>query len=145
MDTVIRAAVLFVILMVLLRLIGRRELGEMEPADLVLLIVMGDLVQQAITRDDSSMTGAVLAVGTISLLTVAVSYTSFRFRRARPLLEGSPVVLISDGRLLERNMRRQRISHAELASQARMQQIAHLRDVRWAVLETSGQISFIPR
>ena len=145
MEIVIRAAVMFVFLMVLLRLIGRREIGEMEPADLVLLVVVGDLVQQSITQDDSSLTGAVLAVGTIAVLTVGTSYLSFRVRRARPLLEGEPVVLISDGRILEDNLRRERISHEELASQARLQQIGRLADVRWAVLETSGQISFIPR
>lgn len=145
MEIVIRAAVMFVFLMVLLRLIGRREIGEMEPADLVLLVVVGDLVQQSITQDDSSLTGAVLAVGTIAVLTVGTSYLSFRVRRARPLLEGEPVVLISDGRILEDNLRRERISHEELASQARLQQIGRLADVRWAVLETSGQISFIPQ
>lgn len=145
MDIVIRAAVMFVFLAVITRMIGRRELGEMEPTDLILLVVLGDLTQQAITQSDTSLTGAALAIGTMALLTVAASYVSFRFRRARPVLEGVPVVLISDGELLRRNLHRERITIDELAAQARLQQIARLSDVRWAILETSGQISFIPR
>jgi uncharacterized membrane protein YcaP (DUF421 family) len=145
MDIVIRAAVMFVFLAVITRVIGRRELGEMEPTDLILLVVVGDLTQQAITQSDTSLTGAALAIGTMALLTVAVSYVAFRFRRARPVLEGVPVVLISDGELLRRNLHRERITIDELAAQARLQQIARLSDVRWAILETSGQISFIPR
>lgn len=145
MDIVIRAAVMFVFLAVITRMIGRRELGEMEPTDLILLVVLGDLTQQAITQSDTSLTGAALAIGTMALLTVAASYVSFRFRRARPVLEGVPVVLISDGELLKRNLHRERITIDELAAQARLQQIARLSDVRWAILETSGQISFIPR
>lgn len=145
MDIVIRAAVMFVFLAVITRMIGRRELGEMEPTDLILLVVLGDLTQQAITQSDTSLTGAALAIGTMALLTVAASYVSFRFRRARPVLEGVPVVLISEGEILRRNLHRERITIDELAAQARLQQIARLSDVRWAILETSGQISFIPR
>lgn len=145
MDIVIRAAVMFVFLAVITRMIGRRELGEMEPTDLILLVVLGDLTQQAITQSDTSLTGAALAIGPMALLTVAASYVAFRFRRARPVLEGVPVVLISDGELLRRNLHRERITVDELAAQARLQQIARLSDVHWAILETSGQISFIPR
>lgn len=121
MDIVIRAAVMFVFLAVITRMIGRRELGEMEPTDLILLVVLGDLTQQAITQSDTSLTGAALAIGTMALLTVAASYVSFRFRRARPVLEGVPVVLISDGELLKRNLHRERITIDELAAQARLQ------------------------
>lgn len=145
MDIVIRAAVMFVLLAVITRMIGRRELGEMEPTDLILLVVLGDLTQQAITQSDTSVTGATLAIGTMALLTLAVSYISFRFRRTRAVLDGVPVVLISEGELQERNLHRERITTEELAAQARLQQIARLSDVRWAILETSGQISFIPR
>ncbi|MFP5452319.1 MAG: DUF421 domain-containing protein [Thermoleophilia bacterium] len=145
MDIVIRAAVMFVLLTLLLRVVGRRELGEMEPADLVLLVVMGDLVQQAITQSDTSVTGAGLAVTTMALMAVGSSYLAFRFRALRPVIEGRPVVLISDGELMRDNLRAERISLEELTSQARLQQIGSLSEVRWAIQETSGRISFIRR
>jgi uncharacterized membrane protein YcaP (DUF421 family) len=145
MDIVIRAAVVFVLILILTRVLGARELSQLEPFDLILLVVIGDLIQQGVTQSDQSVTGAMLAVTTIALLAVATSFLSYRFRRLRPVLEGEPVVLISDGRVIDRNLRRERITLDELAAQARLQQIASLTDVRWAVLETSGRISFIPR
>lgn len=145
MDIILRAAAIFVLLFVITRVMGRRELGEMEPFDLILLIVVGDLIQQGVTQSDYSFTGAALAVSTLALLTVAVSYASFRIRRLRPLLEGEPIVLVHDGRTVDANLRRERISIEELEAQARLQQVASLADVRVAVLETSGQISIIPR
>lgn len=145
MDIVVRAAVIFAALFVMMRLLGRRELAQMEPFDLILLVVIGDLIQQGVTQDDYSVTGALLAIGTIALCTVGVSYVAYRVRALRPLLEGEPLVLIEDGRIVERNLRRQRIAVEELQEQARLEQIASLDDVRWAVLETGGRISFIPR
>lgn len=145
MDIILRAAAVFVLLFVVTRVIGRRELGEMEPFDLILLVVMGDLIQQGVTQSDYSFTGSVLAISTLALLTVAVSYASFRWRRVRPLLEGEPIVLVHDGTPVDANLRRERISLEEIEAQARLQQVASLDDVRVAVLETSGQISIIPR
>jgi uncharacterized membrane protein YcaP (DUF421 family) len=144
-DIVLRASAIFVLLVIVTRVTGRRELAQMEPFDLILLVVLGDIIQQAVTQQDTSVTGAALAVSTLALLTVAVSYVSFRFRRLRPLLEGEPIVLVEDGRPIEANLRRERITHQELAAQARLQQVASIADVRFAVLETSGRISFIPR
>jgi uncharacterized membrane protein YcaP (DUF421 family) len=124
--------------------IGRRELSSLEPFDLILLIVLGDLIQQGVTQSDYSFTGLVLAGGTFTLLTVAVSYLVFRFRRVRPLFEPEPLILVEDGKVIERNLRRERLTRHELAAEARLQQIPSLAGVRWAVLETSGKISFIP-
>ncbi len=145
MDIVLRAAAVFVLLFVVTRTIGRRELGQMEPFDLILLVVMGDLIQQGVTQSDYSLTGTALAVCTLAVLTVAASYLSFRVRRLRPILDGEPVVLIHDGRPVEPNLRRERITLEELRAQARLEQIASLDDVAYAVLETGGKISFIPR
>jgi uncharacterized membrane protein YcaP (DUF421 family) len=145
MDLVIRAFVGFVFVLLLTRIVGRRELSSLEPFDLLLLIMIGDLVQQGITQNDQSVTGMMLVGGTVGLLTVAVSYLSFRFPRLRPVLDGEPVIVLEDGKPVERNLRRNRITIAELAAEARQQQIASLADVRWAVLETSGKISFIPK
>jgi uncharacterized membrane protein YcaP (DUF421 family) len=145
MDLVIRAAVGFAFLLVLTRAVGRRELSSLEPFDLILLIVIGDLLQQGITQNDYSVTGLLLVGSTIALLTVAVSYASFRFPRIRPLIDGEPVIVVQDGEPIARNLRRNRITLEELAASARVEGIARIADVQWAVLETSGKISFIPR
>jgi uncharacterized membrane protein YcaP (DUF421 family) len=145
MDIVIRAFFAFLFVIIVTRVIGRRELSSLEPFDLILLIVLGDLIQQGVTQSDYSFTGLVLAGGTFTLLTVAVSYLVFRFRRVRPLFEPEPLILVEDGKVIERNLRRERLTPQEVAAEARLQQIPSLADVRWAVLETNGKISFIPR
>ena len=143
MDIVLRAIVVFFVLLVVTRAVGRRELNTMEPFDVILLVVIGDLVQQGVTQSDYSLTGAVMVVATIALLTVSMSYLSFRFRRLRPVLEGEPLVLLEDGRPIERNLRRQRMTVEELGAEARLAQITSLDDVRYAVLETNGKVSFV--
>jgi len=142
MDLVLRAAYVFVLVFVVTRAVGRRELSSMEPFDMILLVVIGDLVQQGVTQSDYSLTGATTVIVTITLLTVATAWLSFRVRRLRPLLEGDPVVIMSDGRIHERNLRRQRMTVEEVEAEARQQQIASLEDVRFAVLETNGRLSF---
>jgi uncharacterized membrane protein YcaP (DUF421 family) len=145
MDVVVRATVAFLFILLLTRIVGRRELNTLEPFDLILLVTIGDLVQQGVTQNDFSVTGMFLAVGTIGLLTVVFSYLSWRFQAVRPVLEGVPVILIQDGNVIEKNLKRNRMTQEEVAAAARVQQIASLEDVRWAVLETSGQISFIEK
>ncbi|MDX6376534.1 MAG: hypothetical protein QOE98_837 [Gaiellaceae bacterium] len=143
MDLVLRATVVFLFVYLVTRVVGRRELSNLEPFDLIMLVVIGDLVQQGITQSDDSVTGSVIVLSTITLLTVGISYLNFRSRRLRPILDGEPIILVSDGNVIDRNMRRERITLEDLTEQARLQQIARLQDVRWAVLETSGDISFI--
>jgi uncharacterized membrane protein YcaP (DUF421 family) len=143
MDIVIRATVAFLFILLLTRIVGRRELNTLEPFDLILLVTIGDLVQQGVTQNDFSVTGLVLAVGTIAVLTVLFSYLPWRFQVLRPVLEGEPVILIQDGDIIEKNLRRHRMTQEEVAAEARSQQIESFDDVRWAVLETSGKISFI--
>ena len=145
MDIVLRAAFAFAFIFFLTRIVGRRELSSLEPFDLIMLIVLGDLVQQGVTQSDYSVTGLVLAAGTIALMQVLVSYLSFRFRRLQPLLNGEPIVLVDDGRLLERNLARERLTREEVLEQARQSQIDSFDQIRLAVLETSGQISFITK
>ena len=145
MDIVLRAAFAFAFIFFLTRIVGRRELSSLEPFDLIMLIVLGDLVQQGVTQSDYSITGLVLAAGTIALMQVLVSYLSFRFRRLRPLLEGEPIVLVENGRVLERNLARERLTREEVLEQARQSQIGSFDQIRLAVLETSGQISFITK
>jgi uncharacterized membrane protein YcaP (DUF421 family) len=143
MDIVLRAIVVFGFLLVLTRIIGRRELSSLQPFDLILIIILGDAVQQGLTQDDYSLTGAFLAIGTIAVLQVLVSWVGFRFPRARPVLEGTPIVVVENGDVIERNARRERLSVDEIREAARLQGIGQLSEVRWAVLETNGQISFV--
>jgi uncharacterized membrane protein YcaP (DUF421 family) len=145
MDIVVRAAIVFVFIWVLMRALGRRELSSMEPFDLIMLVVIGDLIQQGVTQQDVSVTGALLAATTIGLLTLVLAWLNYRFPRVRPTLEGRPVVLVEDGKAIDANLKRERITLDELAAQARLKEIESISDVRWAVLETSGAISFIPR
>jgi uncharacterized membrane protein YcaP (DUF421 family) len=145
MDLVLRALVLFVFVFVLTRVIGRRELSSLEPFDLILLIVLGDAIQQGLTQDDYSVTGAIIAVSTIAALQVGVSFLRYRVGFLRPFLGGLPIVLVQDGSPIDGNLRRERLTVDELAEQARLQQIASLDDVAWAVLEPSGTISFIEK
>jgi uncharacterized membrane protein YcaP (DUF421 family) len=145
MDLVLRAAVIFCFVLVLTRVIGKRELSSLQPFDLILLIVLGDALQQGLTQDDYSLTGAVLVVGTIAVLQVAVSWISYRFPRTRAVLEGEPLIIVQDGEVIDRNLKRERLTVEEIAEEARKQQIAHLSDVKYAILETSGTISFIKK
>ncbi len=145
MDIVVRAAVAFTFIFFLTRVVGRRELNTLEPFDLILLVMIGDLVQQGVTQNDFSVTGLILAAGTVAMLTLLVSFASFRFRRLRPLLDGEPIILLEDGKPIPRNLRRERLTVEEVAAEARKQSIASLEDVQWAVLETSGTISFIKK
>jgi uncharacterized membrane protein YcaP (DUF421 family) len=145
MDLVLRACAIFVFLFVLTRIIGKRELSSLQPFDLILLIILGDALQQGLTQDDYSLTGAVLVVGTIAVLQVVVSWVSYRFPHSRPFIEGEPVIVLQDGEVIERNLKRERLTLEEIAEEARRNQIAHLSEVRFAILETNGSISFIKR
>jgi uncharacterized membrane protein YcaP (DUF421 family) len=145
MDLAIRAVVLFTFIYLLTRIIGRRELSALEPFDLILLIVIGDAVQQGLTQDDYSVTGAFIVVGTFAVLQVFVSYVAFRLPFLRPVLDGQPIVIVQDGKPIEQNLHRERLTVDEVMVEARQQQVAHLDDIAWAVLETSGKISIIPK
>jgi uncharacterized membrane protein YcaP (DUF421 family) len=144
-DLVLRTIFVFGLILVVTRAVGRRELGEMEPFDVILLVVIGDLVQNAVTQSDHSLTGATIVVATLGSLTVFTAYLSFRFRRLRPMLEGRPVLLVADGEVLEDNLRRQRMTVEEVAAEARLQKIASFEQIRFAVLESNGAISFLER
>jgi uncharacterized membrane protein YcaP (DUF421 family) len=143
LDIVLRGIVLFAFVSFVMRIVGRRELSSLGAIDLVLLIVLGDAIQQGLTQDDYSLTGAFIVITTFVFLQVATSYVSFRWAKTRPILEGEPIVLVQDGTFLDRNLKRERMTAEEVAEEARLQQIDSLEKVKWAVLEPSGKISFI--
>jgi uncharacterized membrane protein YcaP (DUF421 family) len=145
MDVVLRAVIIYVLVFVFTRALGRRELSTLQPFDFILLVVIGDLIQSGVTQSDLSITGVVLVLCTIGCLQVLASYLGFRFRRIRPVLQGEPIVLVENGTLIERNMRRERLTPDDLAEKARLSEIGSIDEIRWAVLETNGDISFIKR
>jgi uncharacterized membrane protein YcaP (DUF421 family) len=145
MDIVARAAVMFAVLYVLLRLMGKRELGQLTPFELVVMIVLGDLIQQGVTHNDFSLTGALLAVSTFAFLAIAMSWLTYLSPRAEKLLDGEPRVIIRDGELIRENLRRDRMTQSEVESEMRLAGIARMEQVAWAILEPQGKISFIKK
>lgn len=143
MEIVLRASAMFLVIYGLLRLMGKRELGQMAPFELVTLIVMGDLIQQGVTHQDFSLTGASLAIITFAAWSLGFNWLGHRYPRVRRALEGGPVVLVRDGHCLERNMDRERIDRDELAAEMRLAGIMRIDQIAWAILEPEGKISFI--
>jgi uncharacterized membrane protein YcaP (DUF421 family) len=143
MDIVLRAVIIYLLVFAFTRALGRRELATLQPFDLVLLVVIGDLIQSGVTQNDLSVTGVLIVVATIGILQVMISYLGFRVRRARPFLQGEPIVLVEHGQLIDRNMRRERLTVDDLAEKARLSEIESFDQIKWAVLETNGEISFI--
>jgi uncharacterized membrane protein YcaP (DUF421 family) len=145
MDIIVRAAIMFVFLFLLLRLMGKRELGQMTPFELVVIIVMGDLIQQAVTQADTSLTGAILAVSTFAFLAVLLSWVSYRFPATQKLLDGEPHLIVRDGQVIGSALVRDRMTEDEIRSEMRLAGIARLDMVACAILEPNGKISFIRR
>ncbi len=142
MEIVFRALFIFGFLWFITRVTGRSTLGELSTFQLLLYVTMGDLVQQSVTQQDYSVTSAVLAVGVFALLTVAISWVNSRSRRLRPITHGIPVVIVADGEPIMAVMRSERVSFDDLMSAARQQGVERFADIRVAVLETNGRISF---
>lgn len=143
MDIVLRASVMFFLVFGLLRLLGKRELAEMTPFELVLLIVMGDLLQQGVTHNDFSLTGSSLAIITFAFWALVLAFIATRSRRAERVLDGDPAILVRHGEVLDRAVRRNRLTMREIEAEMRLAGIARFSDVDWAILETNGKISFI--
>lgn len=142
MEIVFRALFVFAFLWFITRVAGRATLGELSTFELMLYVTMGDLVQQAVTQQDNSVTSAVLAVGTFCLLTVGLSWLNSRFRRLRPLTHGTAIVVVDHGEPVMEHLRAERVSIDDLMAAARNEGIEQFRDIRVAVLETNGRISF---
>ncbi len=145
MDIAIRATVIFIALYLLMRLMGKRELAQLTPFELIVLVVIGDLIQQGVTQNDFSVTGALIAVSTIAFLAIVMSWATYLWPAAERLLEGEPRVIMRDGEIVTANLHRSRLTRAEIESEMRLAGIGKLGDVAWAILEPRGKISFIQR
>lgn len=142
---VLRACVVYVLVMVLVRVSGKRAVGQFTPFDLVLLILIGNAVQNGINGGDNSLTGAAIMATTLIALNYVVAWQTSRNRMVERWVEGEPVVLARDGKVFKHVLRRELVSHDDFAEALRMNNIDDVGDVRLALLETNGRISVIPR
>ncbi|HUS61225.1 MAG TPA: YetF domain-containing protein [Acidimicrobiales bacterium] len=143
MEVIIRASIVFFVLFLIARGTGKRELSEMTVFELILMVTMGDMVQQGVTQEDMSITGAALAVATFAFWILVLSTITYRVKAARPLLDGVPVVVIHNGEPVAEALRLERITIDELKEGARNQGIADFGNVRLGVLEPDGRFSFL--
>jgi uncharacterized membrane protein YcaP (DUF421 family) len=143
MGVIVRSVVIYLFLLIVLRAVGKRELSQLTALDLVILIVMGDLIQQGLTLEDMSMTGAMLAVTPMVLLSVLSGAIAVRWPRAGRVIEGVPVVVVHRGAVVKEALRNERLDLADLYEAARTEGIDDLRDVEWCVLEADGHLSFL--
>jgi len=143
MEIVARAAIMFFFLFGVMRAMGKKELAQISAFELILLITMGDIIQQGVTQNDFSITGAFIAVSTMAVLVVAMSYVTYRWPKTEKLVGGVPVVLVQRGRIVEKAMEYERLTEDELRDAAREQGIDDLRAVDYAILEPDGKFSFL--
>lgn len=142
MEIIVRAAIAFVILWLVTRAAGRSTLGELSSFELILFVVLGDLVQQGITMEDRSLTGNLLAVLTMIVLAVILSYANMRWPKVGKITLGRPIVLVRDGIIDRRALNGERIGLDELSMLARQAGIEKYSSIRLAILESSGKVSF---
>lgn len=145
MELVIRATVIFWFLWLVVRGTGKRSLAELTPLDLILVVIIGDIVQQGVNQEDMSLTGSMLAVSVFVAWTLAAASLSRRSPRVARVLAGEPVILVRDGKPLKDQLDRERLTITDLKEAARMEGIGDLTEVAFAVLETDGKFSFITR
>lgn len=144
MDTILRVAFVYVFLMVGLRVLGKRELSKMSPFELVTLLLIPEIFNNALTRQDDSMTTAVVATTTIFVLVFATSAVSFRWKKVHDVIAGQPAVLVRHGKLVERNLGRERVQPDEIFVEMHRAGLERLEQVRWAILEDDGKIAIVP-
>jgi uncharacterized membrane protein YcaP (DUF421 family) len=145
METVIRVLFVYVVLWSCFRVLGKRELTQMSPFELVTLLLIPQLFSRALTRQDYSMTNGVIGATTLFALVFITSALSYRFRRFSRIVQARPTILVSRGVLVEEHLNRERIAPEDLFSAMHMVGLEHLGQVEWAILEGDGKIALIPR
>jgi uncharacterized membrane protein YcaP (DUF421 family) len=146
MDTVIRASFVYIFLLLIFRVAGKRTLSQVSTFDLVLTLIISEAIQEALVDSDRSLTGAALLVVTLVGLNIVVSLLKQRFPRFERVLEDTPIVIIEDGRMHRRRMDKERVDEQDVLSAARqLQGLASLKDVRYAVVEKDGHVTIVPK
>ncbi len=144
-EFVVRGVIIYVFLIILLRLTGKRQIGQMAPFDLVLLLVLSNAVQNSMVGGDNSVIGGMISALTLVTLNSLVALLTFRSKKAEALIEGRPELLVHNGRLFEQALNRCKLTHHELNAAVRQAGCAEIAEVQAAFLETDGAISIIPR
>jgi uncharacterized membrane protein YcaP (DUF421 family) len=144
-ELIIRSVVVYGFLLVLLRLTGKRQVGQLAPFDLVLLLVLSNAVQNSMNGGDNSLIGGLISAVTLVLLNALLGFVTYRSKRFEDLIEGQPLVLIHNGKLYSKVMQQAKLTHHELDSALRRAGCSCVEDVHTAVLENNGSISVVPR
>lgn len=145
MDFVVRVTVIYLFLLLALRFIGKRELGEMAPMEFLVLMMIPEIVSQALSDDDHSLTGAIIGVGTLLSLVFITSFFSYRFKKVGEIIEGNPTILVQNGTLIRKNADKERVSIEEIYSEMHKNGYERIEDIRWVILEPDGKLAFIPQ
>jgi uncharacterized membrane protein YcaP (DUF421 family) len=144
-EIILRTAIVYVVVLLLLRVAGKRELGQMTPFDLVVILVIANAVQNAMTGGDNSLIGGVIAAATLTGVNIAVGRWGSRVPVFRRLVASEPTLLLQDGKPIQAHLDRERVDVEELEMAARQHGIAELSEVAAAILEEDGSISIIPK
>lgn len=144
MDTVLRVAVIYLFIMAALRVLGKREFGQLAPIELVSLLMIPEIVSQALVGDDFSVVNALVGVATLLILVFATSVLTQRFDGVGAVVEGAPTVIVRHGAFIEKAMNRMRITPDEVMTELRKTGLETLSQVKWAVLEPDGKIAIVP-
>jgi uncharacterized membrane protein YcaP (DUF421 family) len=143
-ELVLRCVIVYAFLLVLLRITGKRQIGQLAPFDLVLLLVLSNSVQNSMNAGDNSLVGGLISAATLVGLNGLVGYITYRNKKLESFVEGRPQLLVHDGKLFEDVMRTANLTHHELNAALRNAGYADVSAVHMAVLETTGAISIVP-
>jgi len=144
MDIVLRIAVIYLFVVAALRVLGKREFGQLSPLELVSLLMIPEIVAPALTGDNYSVTNAIVGVATLLVLVFATSLLTHRFKKAEIAVDGEPTVLVHRGEVFERHMNLTRITPDEVFAEMHKSGLQRLDQVEWAILETDGSIAIVP-
>lgn len=146
MESIIRAAVVYVVVLILFRISGKRSLAEVTSFDLVLLLIISEATQQAMIDNDNSMTNSLLIVATLIGMNILFSVIATRWKPFQKLVEDVPLVILEDGRPLQQRMRKERVEEDEILEAARASQgLERLDQIKYAILERTGRITIVPK
>jgi uncharacterized membrane protein YcaP (DUF421 family) len=144
-ELVVRSTIVYVFLLVLLRVSGKRQVGQLAPFDLVLLLVLSNAVQNAMNAGDNSLIGGLIAATTLVTLNMLIGLATFRSKAIEALVEGRPEILIHNGKLYQKVLNQARLTHHELNAALRQAGCVAIDEVQCAVLENNGSITIVPR
>lgn len=146
MENVLRAAIMYIFLFIIFKISGRKTLLEMTIFDFILVLIISEATQQALLGEDFSLTGAFITIGTLIFIDKGLGLLENKYPNLNLWLNGSPIILIENGKILERRMRKCYLSEEEIMEVARQQAgLENISEIKFAILEKNGKISIIPQ